>query len=142
MRTAAVVAAAMLISMAGPVVAQTTGPGKAETVRPAADPLLGDWLVDLTGKPGEAPYYTEMQITSVEGDRITGTFYGSPIEQGRINRSWGAVRFAFITHDGGGGEYHHSGEYVDGRVVRGLSHAVARDFLMPWVAVRGKLPAS
>ena len=139
MRTA-LVGAILVIALGGPVLAQTTGPSAAEAVRPAADPLVGDWLVDLTGKPGDGAYYTEMQVTSVEGDRLTGTFYGSPIEKGRINRSWGTVRFAFVTHDGGGGTYNHSGEYIDGRVIRGVSHALDRDFVMPWVAVRGKLP--
>ena len=140
MRTA-LVGAILVFALSGPAAAQTTGPDAAEAARPAAEPLVGDWLVDLTGAPGDGPYYTDMQVTSVEGDRLTGTFYGSAIEKGRINRSWGTVRFAFVTHDGGGGTYNHSGEYVDGRVIRGVSHALDRDFVMPWVAVRGKLPA-
>ncbi|MBX7248959.1 MAG: hypothetical protein K1X35_07960 [Caulobacteraceae bacterium] len=137
-----VVGAILVIALSTPAMAQTTGPAAAEAVRPAAEPLVGDWLVDLTGKPGDGPYYADMHVESVEGDRITGTFYGSRIEHGRINRSWGTVRFAFVTHDQGGGTYNHSGEYVDGRLIRGVSHAVDRDFVMPWVAVRGKLPPS
>jgi len=113
------------------------------TIAPvAADPILGQWRVDLTASPAEGKagrYYTDMVITSVEGNRITGTFYGSPMEKGRINRSWGAVRFAFITHDGGGGVYHHSGEFVDGRLIRGLSHAIDRDFLSVWTAQPGTI---
>lgn len=108
----------------------------------AAEPLLGQWRVDLTAAPQPAKnerYYTDLQITSVQGDRITGTFYGSPIEKGRINRSWGGVRFAFITRDGGGGTYHHSGEFVDGRLIRGLSHAIDRDFLSVWTAQPGTI---
>lgn len=130
----------VLSAMTDGAAAQTTGPAAAEATRPGAEPLLGEWTVDLTGKPGDGPYYTGMTLTSVEGDRLAGTFYGSPIEKGRINRSWGTVRFAFVTRDGGGGLYAHSGEYVDGRVVRGVSHAIDRDFVMPWVAVRGKAP--
>ena len=108
----------------------------------SAEPLVGKWRVDLTAAPAEGlkgRYYTDMVIESVQGDRITGTFYGSKIENGRINRSWGAVRFAFRTHDGGGGAYDHSGELVDGRLVRGLSHAIDRDFLAVWTAQPGTI---
>ena len=103
---------------------------------PSAAPLVGQWRVDLTNKPGDGAYYAEMTITGVEGDRITGTFYDSPIEKGRITRDWGTVRFAFVTRDGGGGVYNHSGEFVDGRLIRGLSHALDRDFLSVWTADR------
>lgn len=103
---------------------------------PSAAPLVGQWRVDLTSKPGDGPYYAEMTVTSVDGDRITGTFYDSPMEKGRITRVWGTVRFAFITHDGKGGAYNHSGEFVDGRLIRGLSHAIDRDFLAAWTADR------
>lgn len=108
----------------------------------SAEPLLGQWRVDLTSSPSEGVkgrYYTDMVIDSVKGDRVTGTFYGSRMENGRINRSWGGIRFAFITRDGGGGVYHHSGEMVDGRLVRGLSHAIDRDFLSVWTAQPGTI---
>jgi hypothetical protein len=113
------------------------------TIAPVpADTIIGPWRVDLTASPSEGKagrYYTDMVITSVEGNRITGTFYGSAMEHGRINRSWGSVRFAFITRDGGGGTYHHSGEFVDGRLIRGLSHAIDRDFLSVWTAQPGTI---
>jgi hypothetical protein len=103
---------------------------------PSAAPLVGEWRVDLTSKPGDGAYYAEMTIKSVDGDRITGTFYDSPMEKGRITRDWGTVRFAFVTRDGGGGVYNHSGEFVDGRLIRGLSHALDRDFVAVWTADR------
>lgn len=108
----------------------------------SAEPLLGAWLVDRSSTPAQAlggRYSVDFVVTGVDDDRITGSFYGSPIEQGRINRSWGAVRFAFVTRDGGGGVYHHSGELVDGRLIRGLSHGIDRDFLAVWTAVPGRL---
>lgn len=108
----------------------------------SAEPLLGQWRVDLTSSPADGlkgRYYSDMVIEGMQGDRITGTFYGSRMENGRINRSWGGVRFAFITRDGGGGVYHHSGEMVDGRLIRGLSHAIDRDFLSVWTAQPGTI---
>ncbi len=111
----------------------------ASRVTPSAEPLIGAWRVDLTNKPGDQAYYAEMVVTAVTDDRIAGAFYGSPMEKGRITRDWGTVRFAFVTRDGGGGVYNHSGELVDGRLLRGLSHALDRDFLSVWTADR---PAS
>jgi len=102
--------------------------------------LVGAWRVDLTSQPGDAPYYSEMVVTTAAGGRITGTFYGSPMENGRVLRDWGTVRFAFVTRDGGGGVYNHSGELVDGRLLRGLSHALQRDFLSVWTADRRPAP--
>ncbi|MES2034779.1 MAG: hypothetical protein V4466_11425, partial [Pseudomonadota bacterium] len=103
---------------------------------PSAAPLVGSWRVDLTSEPGAEPYYAEMIINSVEGDRITGLFYDSPMEQGRITRDWGTIRFAFVTHDKDGGAYNTSGEFVDGRLIRGVTHALGRDFLSIWTADR------
>lgn len=132
-------------AMAPLVVPVTSAPAPIApiTVTPvSAEPLLGQWRVDLTATPAEGTkgrYYTDMVVESVQGDRIAGTFYGSRMENGRINRSWGGIRFAFITRDGGGGVYHHSGEMVDGRLIRGLSHAIDRDFLSVWTAQPGTI---
>ena len=137
MRKVLGLAAAVLVIGATAAYADLT---KIEPV--AADPIMVVWRVDLTASPAEgknAHYYAQMEIASVDGNRITGTFYGSKMENGRINRSWGGVRFAFITHDGGGGTYHHSGELVDGRLIRGLSHAIDRDFLSVWTAQPGTI---
>lgn len=133
--TATAVASGAALALAAPDV-------PAPVAKVSAEPLIGKWRVDLTASPAEGlkgRYYTDMVVESVEGDRITGTFYGSRIENGRINRSWGAVRFAFRTHDGGGGAYDHSGELVDGRLIRGLSHAIDRDFLAVWTAQPGTI---
>jgi len=136
---------ALALFMASPALAQEAArpPAPAAVVEAqSAQPLVGQWRVDLTSSPREGVtgrYYTDFVVTSVDDNRIEGTFYGSPIEQGRINRSWGGVRFAFVTHDGGGGTYNHSGELVDGRLIRGLSQALDRDFLSVWTAVPGTI---
>lgn len=103
---------------------------------PAATPddLVGTWQVDLRPTPDAAPYLQEMIITSVAGDSITGTFYGSPIRDGRLNADWGALRFAFLTDDGSGA-YHTSGT-LRGDQIEGLTHALGRDFLAYWTAER------
>ncbi|MDX1421022.1 MAG: hypothetical protein R3181_13740 [Rubricoccaceae bacterium] len=96
--------------------------------------LLGTWQVDLRPTPDAEPYVQAFVVTSVEGDSLQGTFYGSPIERGRVNAAWGAVHFAFVTSDGSG-PYHHAGR-LDGDRLEGSTYAVGRGFLLPWRAER------
>jgi hypothetical protein len=62
------------------VVPVTSAPAPIAVTPVSAEPLLGQWRVDLTATPAEGikgRYYTDMVIESVQGDRIAGTFYGS-----------------------------------------------------------------
>ena len=102
--------------------------------RAAPEELVGTWRVDLRPTPDAAPYYQEMTITSVAGDSLTGTFYGAEIRSGRLNRDWGALRFAFVTEDGSG-TYHTSGT-LRGEEIEGMTHALGRGFLSYWTAER------
>lgn len=101
---------------------------------PAPPPLVGTWQVDLRPTPGAAPYFQELVVTGVQGRSFSGTFYGSPISQGRMNTDWGTLRIAFVTTDGSG-PYHHSAVLVGARL-EGLTNATGRDFLSYWSATR------
>ncbi len=102
------------------------------TARPDPEALVGTWVVDLRPTPDAAPYLQEFVVTSVANGQLEGTFYGSSIEEGRINTDWGLVRFAFVTTDGAG-VYHTSGR-LDGGRLEGLTHSLGRDFLSYWTA--------
>jgi hypothetical protein len=106
------------------------------TVQPLPKPqpleLLGTWKVDLRPTPDADPYFQEFVVTKVEGKTFSGTFYGSPISQGRLNTDWGAVRIAFVTADGSG-PYNHSAVLSGGRL-EGLTNSTGRDFLSYWSA--------
>jgi len=106
------------------------------TVQPPSKPqpleLLGTWKVDLRPKPDADPYFQEFVVSKVEGKTFSGTFYGSPISQGRLNSDWGAVRIAFVTADGSG-PYNHSAVLSGGRL-EGLTNSTGRDFLSYWSA--------
>ncbi len=105
-----------------------------EAAEVAASELVGVWTVDLRPTPDAAPYLQEFVVESVAGDSIVGMFYGTAIEEGRINRDWGALRFAFVTADGSG-PYNHSGMLTSEGLV-GMTHSLGRDFLAYWTAVR------
>jgi len=106
------------------------------TVQPPSKPqpleLVGTWKVDLRPTPDADPYFQEFVVTKVEGKTFSGTFYGSPISQGRLNSDWGAVRIAFVTADGSG-PYNHSAVLSGGRL-EGLTNSTGRDFLSYWSA--------
>ncbi len=104
----------------------------------AVDPdpaeLFGTWQLDLRPTPDAAPYFQEFVVTSVAGDSIQGTFYGTPIEHGQINTAWGAVHFAFVTSDLSG-PYNHAGR-IEGERLEGSTYSNGRDFFLPWRAAR------
>ena len=99
-----------------------------------AQQLVGTWKVDLRPKPGDPGYFQAFVVSSVQGPTFSGSFYGAPIEQARINTDWGAVRIAFVTSDPSGA-YHHSATLKGGQL-EGLTNSTGRDFLSYWRATR------
>ncbi|MEM7281234.1 MAG: hypothetical protein AAF438_06370 [Pseudomonadota bacterium] len=98
----------------------------------APEQILGTWKVDLRPTPDAKPYFQEFVVTSIEGSSFIGTFYGTPVSEGRINTDWGKVRIAFVTTDGSGA-YNHSA-VLEGDTLEGLSNSTGRDFLSYWSA--------
>lgn len=96
--------------------------------------LVGTWKVALRPKPGDPAYFQEFLVLSITGKSFTGSFYGAPIEQARINTDWDAVRIAFVTSDRSG-PYHHSATLV-GKRLEGLTNSTGRDFLSYWSATK------
>ena len=100
----------------------------------SADSLLGTWRVDLRPTPDAEPYYQEFVVTEVQDGSFSGTFYGAPISEGRINTDWGKIRIAFVTADGSG-PYHHSAT-LEGDTLEGMTNSTGRGFLAYWSAVK------
>jgi hypothetical protein len=124
--TAAVIlAGGLLVSCAA------SGP---DTSPVSADFLIGTWTVDLRPMPTADPYYKTFVVTSVDGNSFEGTFYDTPVSEGRINADWGKLRIAFVTADGSGA-YHHSAVLEDDRL-EGMSNSTGRGFLAYWSAVK------
>ena len=100
--------------------------------KPDAEALVRAWRVDLRPTPDADAYFQPFRVDSVADGVITGSFYGTPIENGRIDMNWGVVHFAFTTQDGSG-VYHTSGVLRDGRL-QGTTHSLGRGFLNVWTA--------
>ena len=98
--------------------------------------LVGSWVVDLRGSPGDAPYTQPFVVSSVDlaQRRISGSFYGSDITWSRGNTAWGKLVITFITSDGQG-EYTHTATLV-GEILVGTSTARHRNLLVPRTARR------
>ncbi len=104
-----------------------------QSAKPDPARLVGSWKVDLRPRPDAPPSYAKFEVTKIEGDTLVGTFYGSEIKNGRLNRDWGSLYFAFTTTDNSGGSYNTTGKLVEGRL-EGTTHAVDRKFLAVWKA--------
>lgn len=106
---------------------------------PTPSPMSGDWIVDLTAKPGDAPYRQPMTLTLKPDGTVAGSFYRSAIEAGRWKADRGRTCVAFRTTDGRG-PYHTSACLdASGTRVSGQTWAEHRNFLFNWDATRGTL---
>lgn len=99
-----------------------------------ADALEGKWEIDLRPAPDAPPYTQVFEVTKISGNSFEGTFYGSPLEEGRINRNWDRLYFAFTTRDSSHA-YYHSGYLEDGKLY-GVSYCPGREFVQPWTGSR------
>lgn len=102
--------------------------------KPDASALIGTWRVDLRPTPDAEPYYEEMVIESVDDRKVAGRFYGTEVDDGRLDATWGELRIAFVTNDGSGA-YHTSGVLRGDQIV-GTTHSIGRGFLSRWTATR------
>lgn len=80
-----------LLTLALTLIASCTTPTRNEQTVDA-NQLIGTWQVDLRQNPGDPAYFQDFVVSSVNGASFAGTFYGSPVEQARINIDWGASK--------------------------------------------------
>ena len=99
-----------------------------------AQEISGNWTIDLRPGPEAADYFQSMVIELTEDNQITGTFYGSAIQDGLVNTVWPQLRFAFTTADANH-SYYHSGYLEDG-VIHGITYCPGRNFVMPWTGTK------
>ena len=95
--------------------------------------IKGNWQIDLRPSTDADPYLQDFEVTAVSGNTFQGYFYGSPLEDAKLNRNWEVLYFAFTTRDNTY-EYYHSGYLLDGKLY-GISYCPGREFVQPWEGV-------
>ena len=108
------------------LIAQATPP-------PPANPLAGEWVVDLSTDPAKI-YTKTMRLTLAPDGSVTGSFYDSTIEAGRWKTDRGRTCVSFRTTDGKGP--YHSAACLVVDAVQGQTWAEHRSFLFNWNARR------
>ena len=99
----------------------------------AVQTLAGEWVVDLSAKPGEV--YTKPMVLKLNTDgTVSGMFYQSEIEAGRWKTDRGRTCASFRTTDGVGP--YHTAACLVGDHVEGQTWAEQRTFLFNWNATR------
>lgn len=98
------------------------------------DDLVGSWQVDLRPSPDAPAYYQELVISSANDGTLSGVFYGSGLQFGRVNTDWDGIHFAFVTIDQSS-RYVTTGRLVGDRL-EGVTYSPDRDLLQPWNAER------
>lgn len=101
---------------------------------PTPDDLVGSWQVDLRPSPDAPAYYQEFVVSSAGDGALSGVFYGSGLQFGRVNADWDGVHFAFVTIDRSS-RYVTTGRLVGDRL-EGVTYSPDRDLLQPWSAER------
>lgn len=96
--------------------------------------LLGKWTIDLRPSPTDAAYLKDFTLSNYTEKSLSGIFYDTAFEGGKIHTSWGKIYFSFITKDNSG-TYFHSG-YIENGELHGTTFSAGRDFLMPWTGVK------
>ena len=95
-----------------------------------AQEFVGTWEIDLRPTPESEPYIKEFVVKSIKKNTLKGTFYGSQIKEGFINKKWRRTYFAFSTSDNTH-TYYHSGYFLDGKVYA-ISYCPTRSLTTPW----------
>lgn len=100
----------------------------------AAEPLAGDWLVDLSPGQDGGTYLKAMKLELKADGTVKGSFYDSEIEAGRWKTGNGRTCVSFRTTDGKGP--YNTAACLVGDKIEGQTWAEHRSFLRPWTATR------
>lgn len=97
--------------------------------------LIGTWDVALYFSPTEPPSATVMTVSAIEDGILSGTFYSTAFDTGRVTQHGDEIIFVVTTQDGTG-LYTTSGRLGPDDTIQGQTFAIGRDFLMAWSATR------
>jgi hypothetical protein len=96
--------------------------------------LKGIWQIDLRPSPESEPYLKDFELTHFSDKKLSGIFYGTSFDNGKIHTAFGKIYFSFTTQDQTN-TYFHSG-FIEKGKIHGQSFSPERGFVMPWNGVR------
>ncbi|NNK82242.1 MAG: hypothetical protein HKO92_03880, partial [Flavobacteriaceae bacterium] len=62
------------------IIANLTVAQDQEKTTNTTENLIGQWIIDLRPTPKAEAYYQSFVVESIDDNRFTGTFYGSPVK--------------------------------------------------------------
>ena len=100
--------------------------------------LVGQWQLDMSPQDQTDDNFAMMTISKIEDGSFTGEFYreGVEIRNAQTNTQLGIIYGALISGDRSG-TYNTTFYYKDG-LLHGTTHAVDKNFLAVWTAVKVK----
>ncbi|MEL6972916.1 MAG: hypothetical protein AAFO02_22320 [Bacteroidota bacterium] len=100
--------------------------------------LVGHWQLDMSPQDQTDDNFAMMTISKIDGNSFTGEFYreGVEIRNAQTNTQLGIIYGALISGDRSG-TYNTTFYYKDG-ILHGTTHAVDKNFLAVWTAVKVK----
>lgn len=93
--------------------------------------LIGTWEIDLRPTPDSEPYIQYLVINDISGTSLKGTFYGSSIKDGLVNKKFDNIFIAFTTKDQSS-TYYHFIKRIDDNNIEGLTYCNDRNLIQPW----------
>lgn len=98
--------------------------------------LIGHWKLDMSPQDQTDANFAMMKITKIAGSSFEGEFYreGVKIEHAQLNTQLGIIYGSLISGDNSG--TYNTTFYHKNGVLYGTTHAVDKNFLAVWTAVK------
>ncbi|MEM6804801.1 MAG: hypothetical protein AAF696_25615 [Bacteroidota bacterium] len=98
--------------------------------------LIGQWKLDMSPQDPSDDNFAMMNISKIVGSSFKGEFYreGVEIRNAQVNTQLGIIYGSLISADNSG--TYHSTFYLKDGVLHGSTHAIDRNFLAVWTAVK------
>ena len=110
----------------------------AQTTEIDLNVLVGKWKLDMSPQDKTDSNFAMMNITKIEDNTFKGEFYreGVKIRNAQINTQLKVIYGALVSGDNSG-IYNTTFYYKDG-ILHGTTHAIDREFLAVWTAIKSK----
>lgn len=96
--------------------------------------IVGNYVIDLRPSPDSEAYQQNFIVFDVDDKSFKGSFYGTEIRDGLINRKFENTYLAFTTEDRSN-TYYHFVKILNNRI-EGLTYSSDRALIQPWTGLK------